>query len=474
MRWTWRDRLGAVAGAGAALAVLALSWWLGAGGPRAAADGAAYAVPGLGGIRIQGAAAADPVPLALPPPTGTRALGAIELHLVDRDRPDPWHPDQPREVMVTVWYPARHGGDERRPFPYLPPGAAAAFEHGGLADVDVTPAQVEIADLRTHARSAAPVDARGGPHPVVLFSPGGGVSRTAGTVLVEELASRGTVVVTVDHTHEAAQVEFPGGRVVVGEQLRGTPNVLRQLLDTRVADLRFVLDQLEVLADGGNPDAGGRTLPEGLGGVLDLARVGAFGHSAGGFAAAETMLVDQRVDAGANLDGSLAYDLPHGLGAVAQRGLDRPFLLMGAGASGPDDDRPHSHRTAPDWGEFWRRSTGWKMDVTLRGATHGSFTDLQALLPQLDRALDLDDDDVATAIGTIDPDRSVAAQRAYLTALFDQHLRGRPQPLLDGRGTSRVGPPGHTRRALDPDIHTAGVGQMRLPKMARDHSTASR
>lgn len=430
MRWTGSERLGAVVGAGAVLGVLGLSWGLGAGGPRSAAAGAAYAVPGLGGIRIEGVAASDPVPLALPPPTGSMPLGAVELHLRDRGRPDPWRPDEPRELMVTVWYPARGGGG-RPPFPYLRPGAAAAFSHGGLAEVGVTPGQVAFADLPTHARSAAPVDARGGPRPVVLFSPGGGVSRTAGTVLVEELASRGTVVVTVDHTHEAAQVEFPGGRVVVGEQLRGTPDTLRQVLATRVADLRFVLDQLEVIAAGGNPDAGGRGLPEGLGPALDLTRVGAFGHSAGGFAAAETMLVDRRVDAGANLDGSLGYDLPHDLGAVAERGLDRPFLLMGAGASGPRDDVPHTHRTAPDWGAFWRRSTGWRTDVTLRGATHGSFTDLQALLPQLDRALDLDDDDVATAIGTVDPGRSVAAQRAYVTAFFAQHLDGRRQPLLD-------------------------------------------
>ncbi|GAA1717290.1 hypothetical protein [Streptomyces yatensis] len=32
----------------------------------------------------------------------------------------------------------------------------------------------------------------------------------------------------------------------------------------------------------------------------------------------------------------------------------------------------------------------------------------------------------------MDPGRSTAAQRAYLTAFFDQHLRGRPRDLLDG------------------------------------------
>ncbi|WP_343239125.1 hypothetical protein [Streptomyces sp. SID8014] len=32
----------------------------------------------------------------------------------------------------------------------------------------------------------------------------------------------------------------------------------------------------------------------------------------------------------------------------------------------------------------------------------------------------------------MDPGRSTAAQRAYLAAFFDQHLRKRPQNLLDG------------------------------------------
>ncbi|MCP3803204.1 hypothetical protein NLX83_28390 [Allokutzneria sp. A3M-2-11 16] len=36
------------------------------------------------------------------------------------------------------------------------------------------------------------------------------------------------------------------------------------------------------------------------------------------------------------------------------------------------------------------------------------------------------------AIGTVDPARSVAAQRAYVAAFFDLHLRGKNTGLLDG------------------------------------------
>ncbi|MHC8564033.1 hypothetical protein ACW23B_26315 [Streptomyces albidoflavus] len=51
------------------------------------------------------------------------------------------------------------------------------------------------------------------------------------------------------------------------------------MVETRVGDTRFVLDQL----------ATGRGLPEGLGRALDLERVGMYGHSGGGATAAEAM-----------------------------------------------------------------------------------------------------------------------------------------------------------------------------------------
>jgi hypothetical protein len=47
--------------------------------------------------------------------------------------------------------------------------------------------------------------------PGVLFSPGCQYSRFVNTAQVEDLASRGYVVVTMDHTHETP-TEFPGGR----------------------------------------------------------------------------------------------------------------------------------------------------------------------------------------------------------------------------------------------------------------------
>lgn len=41
-------------------------------------------------------------------------------------------------------------------------------------------------------------------------------------------------------------------------------------------------------------------------------------------------------------------------------------------------------------------------------------------------------DVVERKIGTVEPERAVAAQRAYVTSFFDRWLRGRDDHLLDG------------------------------------------
>ncbi|MDG4787560.1 lipase [Micromonospora sp. WMMD1102] len=370
-----------------------------------------------------------PLRLSLPAPTGPYPVGSTELHLVDQDRTDPWSDDgRPRELMVSLWYPAStaHGG---HPAPYLPPLAGRHFAERTDSQFGLEPGRVDWAGTVTHARTGVPVRHRRGGHPVILFSPGGGVPRALGTTLVTELASQGYVVVTVDHTYETPEVEFPGGRVEVQRLPDIDPTELNhRMLDTRIRDTRFVLDRLAVLARGGNPDAGQRRLPAGLGAGLDLSRTGMFGHSAGGFTAAETMLSDRRLDAGVDMDGSLAFSFSAGdFGDVVHRGLDRPFLLMGAGES---RGVPHTHQHAEDWAQFWANSTGWKLDLHVADGEHFTFTDYQVLVPPLAEAYPLPPGLVLDALGTVDPDRIVGSMRAYLTAFFDQHLSGRPQPLL--------------------------------------------
>lgn len=368
---------------------------------------------------------ASPVPLTLPALTGTYQVGTTSLHLVDQARADPWVPQQRRELMVTIDYPVRHTGSAPRA-PWVPASLAAAIDAEASSPdlLGLPPGSADWSSTLRQARTGVTADLALGKRPVVLFSHGFQGAREVDSVLVDDLASRGYLVVSLSHTHEAAAVEFPGGRVEPALESGLTPEGLRKAIDARVADTRFVLDELGRLANGANPDAEHRPLPRRLGATLDLGRVGMFGHSFGGFTAGETMYHDSRIDAGINLDGGMRADQP---GEVAKHGLDRPFLLFG---SATDEGGFHDHLTDPTWQSFWAAQRGWTRDLSLRGSRHLGFTDLQAVVPQLSALVT--PERLASVIGTIDPRRSLLAQEDYVSAFFDLHLRGVDRHLFDG------------------------------------------
>jgi dienelactone hydrolase len=342
------------------------------------------------------AAAATRARFTLPRPTGPYPVGVRQRHLVQHGRPDPWRPEIDRELMISVWYPARDCDHPRAP--YLDPLVARKYTSDGV--LGLPPNEIDWTTPTVTARRNAPAYGR---HPLVVYTPGSGNSRALGTVLVEDLASRGYVVVTIDHTHETP-VEFPGGRLV-DEAIPDDPPDLeaakRLYMDAREADVHFVLDQLRH-----EPSA-------------DLSRIGLVGHSAGGVIATRVMRADRRVLAIANLDGFFEFGENH-----PERGVDRPVLLMGA-ASHPQQPplfgAVRTHLSDPGWVAFWNASTGWRMDLSVPHGRHYTYTDAQWFVPQLDV-------DPTGLIGTVDA-RVVHAQRDILGYLFDTHLKGRPRPL---------------------------------------------
>ncbi len=398
------------------------------------------------------AAPAHRLQLTLAPPTGPYPVGTVALHLVDHSRRDPWLPGaRPRELMVSVWYPAKDTG--RYPWaPWIPSAAGKLFltqlipaPLTGPTSTPSPPPSVPLGGVRlpvTRARQGAPVDLSERPYPVVLYSPGYEDDRELGTGLVSDLASRGYVVVTTDYTYEAAEVEFPGGRVEVSRQ-PDNPNNDRAIVKAgavRVADTRFVLDQLAAVNSGINPDAEHHPLPAGLAGALDLAATGMFGHSLGGATAAEAMAADLRIGAGIDLDGSIILvttpntmptpeqqtELANRAGAVAKRVGSRPFMIMTSNSVGPHQDFTLRG--------FWPDLTGWRLFLSLKDSGHYSYTDNEEFLSQLVAAGIIPPGAgrqvVVPTIGTIDPGRAVAAERAYIGAFFDLHLRHRGGSLL--------------------------------------------
>ncbi|WP_218004682.1 alpha/beta hydrolase family protein [Microtetraspora niveoalba] len=351
-------------------------------------------------LTLAGCGFTPPQRLTVPKPTGPHPVGTVSVHLVDRSRPDPWNGSgRKRELMVSLWYPAR---DVRaHPVaPWMPKAAADRY----LEMNDLEPGSLLLD--RTDGHEGAPVDASLGRLPVVLYSPGANASRAYGTGVVEELASKGYAVVTVDHPYDAAVVEFPGGRVETGGELTG----FAKAVDVRVADVRFVLDSLPSLEEK-LPGRNGKPL-------FDLARIGMFGHSLGGAATSSAMYADPRIKAGLGLDGAV-------FGKVAQSSLDRPYMVV-------DTDGKGGMATNPTLRTFWDGLRGWRLNVTLKGAAHNSFGDDVLLIPMSAGPLGLSKEQLQEVVGTIPAERALAFQRAYPLAFFEQNLRGRPQALLQG------------------------------------------
>ncbi|MFG3690961.1 alpha/beta hydrolase family protein [Micromonospora sp. NPDC047740] len=349
-------------------------------------------------------AAPGPARLTLPPPTGPHRVGTVSLHLVDTSRPDPVAgPGHHRELMANVWYPATRDVRRHPVAPWMPAATMRALLVSAGFDADAAAAPL------TAGHEGAPALRIPGRLPVIVFSHGNDGHRSEATIVVQELASHGYVVVTVDHTYDAFS-EFADGRLTVPvDGLSFTPW-------DHAHDIRFVLDRIEDLAAGRNPDVEHRPLPADLGAALDLRRIGMFGWSKGATATALVMNEDRRVRAGLGFDGPMQSVPPI-------TDLDRPFMLMTA---------EFTRAAEPSVAQFWSHLRGWRLNVHADGALHAAYCDHQWLVPQLATIIGISDEDLASWVGTLDPARAVRIQQAYPLAFFDLHLRHQRQRLLEG------------------------------------------
>ena len=348
-------------------------------------------------------------PPYLPEPTGRYPAGTASVWLTDTSRPDPWVSGvSARELMVSLWYPAVPS-DGRRARYMTPAESGLQLTSRGITGI----AQDTLSTVETNAVSDARPAGRQRSLPLVVLSPGFTNSRSTLTALAEDLASHGYVVAGIDHTYESHATAFPDGRVTTC-LAREAPRRDRkeEVAAGRAADVCFVLDELT----GAHPAWPGA-------GLIDPSRMAMAGHSAGGAAAIAAMLADSRIRAGLDMDGSTAAQIPDG-------GLARPFLFLGkqssytpgsGGAVTTLRDWKLLRGAVITWERDWELLTGWKRWLVVAGAVHASFTDLALLADQTG---------IDTGAG-LSGARSLDITRAYVRAFFDQHLRGRPQALLD-------------------------------------------
>jgi len=348
---------------------------------------------------------------AAPAPTGSSKIGTRILNFVDATRNDPFmNNGDKRELLVRFWYPASVE-DTCKLAEYASPKVWSYF-----AEL----VRLPLPDVSTHACLDAPV--ANSAHPVVVFTHGYTGTFTDYTFLFEDLASRGYVVASIDHTHEATAVEFPDGRLaksLVGSHLNNSwrmdENTLSLVMSTRLKDISFVVNELERL---------NTTLGNPFTGKLDTSRLALMGHSLGGEATIAGLQKEPRFRAGVILDGVLADT-----SAVK---TEQALLILAAG-------RKHWSKQECN---LWTTLKGPRLAVNLRGSEHLSLSDAVWLARG------------AFETGTIGPDKTLAAVRDYVSAFLDQNLRSGPANRLLA-GTSAEYP--------DAEVITQGEALCREP-----------
>jgi len=321
--------------------------------------------------------------LKTPTPTGDQPVGTREMDLVDSRRPDPYLANgTKRELLVRFWYPSSPG-QVCEAAQYASPAVWNRFSR--LFGVP-------LPQVKTNSCTDAP--AADGLHPIVILTHGYTGTFTDYTFLCEDLASRGYIVASVDHTYEASAVEFPGGRLttsLVGSHLNESwktdEATLRQAVSVRLEDLRFILNQLERM----NSDPAGPFLNK-----LDVRQIALAGHSLGGLTALLGIQEDTRFRAGILLDPYLADDV--------SMPTATPVLVLAAGRTEWSENEIH----------LWNNLEGPRLAVNYPGAEHSAPSDAVWLAKG------------AVETGEMSEEETVASIRDFIAAFLDANLRGKP------------------------------------------------
>lgn len=371
-----------------------------------------------------------PIP-EIPAPTGAFEVGTMTFVVTDPDRieiyglddldpeaePQPTieadeteeEPGEPRKIVVQAWYPA-DVPDDALPGLWEPdldvvgPALARSFGFPGFM-LD------HVSEVRSHSYPGA--EPLSGRIPVVLYSHGWGGFRSVALDQMESIASHGYLVLAADHAYGAVASRYPDTGEVVYLDERALPeeeetdpddyeDATQDLVETFADDLILILDQL-ALGDEGAFAAIARN--------ADLERIGLYGHSTGGGAAARACLIDERCDAVAGLD-AWVEPIPD---RFVARELQMPSLFIRSDEWREKDDDRRLRGMA-------ERSPATSYWIGLLGASHYDFT-LPPHFSAYSEALGLK--------GTVPSARVAAIVDDYLNGFFDRYLLGVGGAVLD-------------------------------------------
>lgn len=264
----------------------------------------------------------SPIFKPFPQPTGLYSIGTLSLQMIDNQRNDPYDPEnKKRAIIVRIWYPSSQKAGEK--YSYL--GSKMPFIQKMFADYHNLPYWLTAllwCNIKTHAYENALLTSTRTEYPIVIFSHGLlGTPSDMYVALIENLVSHGYIVVGIDHPHFNLITQYPDGSIVSSHNVSTQFQTMSQdeqrafltkAIETYKADMRLVIDELEILNRDKNSIFYHR---------FDVNKIGVMGHSAGGTAAIEFCRSNNRCKTAVDLDGW--YD--H---IIGYEPLKQPVLLL--------------------------------------------------------------------------------------------------------------------------------------------------
>lgn len=361
----------------------------------------------------------------LPKITGNYKVGSQYIHLkTAREETITENPDDKRELMVKVWYPASIKNEEKEP--YLNDGDRFSFAAKyGLPKSIFN--YLNYVETNTY-NSPKIADKK---FPVLIFSHGSYSKASGYYAIIEEIVSQGYIVLNINHTYESTGTLFPDGTLKLYNQKYDKKYVSNQ----KMAELAWKIQQDYINAKNEEerliasdfalknyiPGVISKRWSKDISSVIDalenwnknsflanhleISKIGVFGHSQGGTSVAQSILDDKRVTAGANLDGIQ-------WGTMIDTLVTKPFLSISA-------DWKHPH---PNYNKYAYRNGGTDVfyEAKIKNSGHASFMDIPLMLnvPQLNEA------------GTISPKEGYKIINETVVSFFDNHLKNKDTDLL--------------------------------------------
>ncbi len=274
-----------------------------------------------------------------------------------------------------------------------------------------------LAYVKTNSYIDAPISSIKDNYPLILFSHGYSGSVGQNTIQMEHLASKGYIVVSISHAYEALGANINGEFIGLSDkaldmmlesvqelQVQGLEGeaLHRQLVDSKkmgqrllewALDSSFVIDELEAL---------NKNHSHQLHGKIDLDNIGILGHSFGGATAGLTSVMDDRIKAGINMDGSQ-------FASLYKEKIQQPFMVLVSASFNkyikygyhPEDDIK---------------------SIMINQSKHFNFSDMSYLMPALK---------YLNALGSIDANRMKDLNNRLITYFFDEHLKNINKTKVD-------------------------------------------